>query len=110
MMAGMTTTFTRWWQGLVDAHGDAPALIETPGPTVSFAGLERRVAELAGGLRAAGLGPGDRLASYVPNGILAVELFLATARLGAVTIGVNTRYRSDDLRHLLEQGRPRLLV
>ena len=46
----------------------------------------------------------------MPNGILPVELLLAAARLGAVTIGLNTRYRVEDLRHLVERGRPRVLV
>lgn len=39
-----------------------------------------------------------------------MELLLAAARIGAVTIGVNTRYRIDDLRHVLTRARPRLLV
>jgi acyl-CoA synthetase (AMP-forming)/AMP-acid ligase II len=77
---------------------------------VSFGDLERRVADLAGGLASQGLGRGDRLASFVPNGILAIELLLAAARLGAVTIGLNTRYRVDDLRHVLDRTRPRVLV
>jgi fatty-acyl-CoA synthase len=103
-------TLTTWWQGLVDEYGAAEALVEPEGHGISFAGLEGRVADLAGLLRAEGLGRGDRLASMVPNGILSFELALAAARLGAITIGVNTRYRAADLRHVLERGRPRLLV
>lgn len=85
-------------------------MVEPGGDSVSFAVLERRVAALAGGLSELGLGRGDRLASFVPNGVRAVELMLAAARLGAVTVGVNTRYRSEDLRHLLERARPRLVA
>lgn len=103
-------TMTGWLQALVERRGPADALIEPDGPTVSFSELEDRVARLAGGLSALGLSRGDRLASFLPNGVLPVELLLAGARLGAVFIGVNTRYRSEDLRHLLERARPRVLV
>ena len=104
------STVTSWLRHLAERHGDAEALREPDGMAVSFAELDRRVGALAGGLRSEGLGRGDRLASFVPNGLLPVELLLAAGRLGAVTIGVNTRYRVDDLRHVLERARPRLLV
>jgi acyl-CoA synthetase (AMP-forming)/AMP-acid ligase II len=104
------STATHWLRELVSRRGDAIAIVEPDGESVSFVELEARVAALSGGLREAGLGRGDRLASFVPNGLLPVELLLAAARLGAVTIGVNTRYRADDLRHVLERARPRLLV
>ncbi|HEX5586059.1 MAG TPA: AMP-binding protein [Acidimicrobiia bacterium] len=112
------TTATRWLRALVDAHGTRVAIEEPPpGPTgaaagaiVTYAELDARVASVAGGLRSLGVGRGDRVASFVPNGILPVEVLLAAARLGAVTVGVNSRYRVDDLRHLLERTRPRVLV
>jgi fatty-acyl-CoA synthase len=104
------TTLTQWLWALAETHGPADALVEPGGVPVSFADVERRVARLAGGLEALGVGRGDRLASFVPNGVLPVELLLAGARLGAVFIGVNTRYRSEDLRHLLERARPRVLI
>lgn len=103
-------TFTVWLRELADTWADEDAVVEPGGESVSFAVLERRVAALAGGLSELGLGRGDRLASFVPNGVRAVELMLAAARLGAVTVGVNTRYRSEDLRHLLERARPRLVA
>jgi fatty-acyl-CoA synthase len=104
------STVTGWLADLAAAHGEAEALVEPGGDIVSFASLENRVAALAGGLRSAGLKRGDRIASLMPNGITTIELFLAAARIGAVTIGVNTRYRVSDLRHVLSRGRPRLLV
>jgi fatty-acyl-CoA synthase len=104
------TTATQWLQQLARSHRDADALVEPGGATLSFGELEARVAGHAGALRQAGLGPGDRLGLFLPNGVLFVELLLAAARLGALTIGINTRYRPRDLFHLLERGRPRLLV
>jgi acyl-CoA synthetase (AMP-forming)/AMP-acid ligase II len=104
------TTISCWLRDLVETRGDAAALVEPGGRTVSFSDLEANVARLAGGLQKVGLGRGDRLAFFVPNGILTVELILAAGRLGAVSIGVNTRYRAEDLRGRVEQARPRFLV
>jgi acyl-CoA synthetase (AMP-forming)/AMP-acid ligase II len=101
---------TTWLQDLASRWGSADALVEPGGRTLSFAELDRSVGLLAGGLQAQGLRRGDRIASLLPNGALAAGLFLAAARLGAVTIGVNTRYRAEDLRHVIARGRPRFLV
>jgi fatty-acyl-CoA synthase len=108
------TTAARWIDDLADRHPTAEALVvpeaEGHDRVVTFAGLAERARRLAGGLRELGVGRGDRIASMLPNGSLPIELLLAAGRLGAVTIGVNTRFRSDDLRHVLERGRPKLLV
>ena len=47
---------------------------------------------------------------FLPNGVAGAELFFAIAQLGAVAIGVNTRYRADDLRHLLDVSQATVLV
>jgi acetoacetyl-CoA synthetase len=46
--------------------------------------LRRQVAALALTLRERGVGPGDRVAAYLPNGPEAIVAFLASASLGAV--------------------------
>jgi acetoacetyl-CoA synthetase len=46
--------------------------------------LRRQVAAVAAGLRALGVGRGDRVVAYVPNIPEAIVAFLATASLGAV--------------------------
>ncbi|MCW2497140.1 acetoacetate--CoA ligase [Jatrophihabitans sp.] len=51
---------------------------------VSWAELRRQTAALAATLRAHGVGVGDRVVAYLPNGVEAVVAFLATACLGAV--------------------------
>jgi acyl-CoA synthetase (AMP-forming)/AMP-acid ligase II len=104
------STLSRWLSDLATTHGEAGALVDPDGDDISFVALEARVAALAGGLRSVGLRRGDRIAAFLPNGGLPVELLLAAARIGAVTVGVNTRYRIDDLRHVLTRARPRLLV
>jgi len=46
--------------------------------------LRELTARVQGGLRALGVGPGDRVAAYMPNIAETVAAFLATAGLGAV--------------------------
>lgn len=54
--------------------GERIAIREPGGATLDFAGLEARTAAIAGGLRALGLVPGDRLLLLAPMGI---PLYLA---------------------------------
>jgi acetoacetyl-CoA synthetase len=68
-----------------DDEGTAITAWTEVGPrrTVSFAELRREVAALAGALRGVGVGVGDRVAGYLPNGIEAIVGMLAAASIGA---------------------------
>lgn len=77
---------TRLDQLLADAardHPDRPA-ITAGGRTLTYAELERTVGELAGGLTAAGVRPGDRVGIHLPKSIEAVLGIYAVLRSGAV--------------------------
>ena len=52
--------------------------------TVSWQELRKRTGALAAHLKSLGVGPGDRVAAYLPNTPEAVTAFLACASLGAV--------------------------
>ncbi|CAN5473960.1 acetoacetate--CoA ligase [soil metagenome] len=51
---------------------------------VRWGELRERVAAVAEALRAEGVGRGDRVVAYLPNGIEALVAFLASASLGAI--------------------------
>jgi acetoacetyl-CoA synthetase len=51
---------------------------------MTYAGLYDEVAKLAKSLRESGVGPGDRVAGFLPNMIETVAAMLATTSLGAV--------------------------
>jgi acetoacetyl-CoA synthetase len=51
---------------------------------ISWGELRQQVAQVAGGLRQLGVGPGDRVVAYLPNIPETVVAFLATASIGAV--------------------------
>ena len=54
-----------------------------PMESISWGELRSRVAAAAAGLKSMGVGPGDRVAAYLPNSHETVVAFLATVSLGA---------------------------
>ena len=65
---------------------------------------------LAAGLAAAGAGPDRPIVAWLPNRLEWVPLIVAAARLGAPIVGLNTRYRADELRHALDRSAAAVLV
>ncbi len=68
--------------------------------------LAARVRRLAGGLAAQGIGPGDRVALFLPNRPDFLTLLFALARRGACAVLINTRFRSTELAALLRRAAP----
>jgi fatty-acyl-CoA synthase len=87
----------------------APALIDRGRP-VSFGELDGESRRLARGLRRLGVRAGDCVALWLPNVPAWLATFLACARLGAVAVSVNTRFRSHELADILQRSRARVLV
>ncbi len=61
-------------------------------------------------LAARGLGPGDRLAIYLPNRIEYIDLFLACTRLGVIVVPINVLYRDREMNHILGDATPKAVV
>jgi fatty-acyl-CoA synthase len=94
-------------------HPDDVALVEVGGvtdPRVTFAELDALSAAYASALADHGVRRGDVVGVWLPNVVESVVLEFALARLGAATLGVNTRYGEHELTHLMETGRPVGLV
>ncbi len=77
---------------------------------LTFAEVNQRVNELAAGLAARGLRPGERLAFYMESGPEVILLALAVNKLGAVWVPVNTDYKGAWLEDTLVRSRPHILV
>jgi acetoacetyl-CoA synthetase len=73
-------------ENLLRGTGDALVAIDESGRrrTRTFDELADRVSRLAGALGDIGVGPGDRIAAWLPNSIEAVEVMLAAASIGAI--------------------------
>ena len=67
----------------------------------TFAELDAAAERLAGGLRAHGVGPGDRVALLMPNGLEAAVAIYAAARARAVFVPVNPTTKEAKLAYVL---------
>jgi len=91
--------------------GDKPALIEGPtGRVVTYAELDDSVRRLAGGLVASGLARGDVVAIMAPNLPEYAVVFHGVAFAGGVVTTINPTYTAREVRHQLEDAKPRILV
>lgn len=77
---------------------------------LSRAALRHKALALAGWLRAHGVGPGDRVAAYLPNLPEAVIAMLATATLGAVFSSCSPDFGLDGVLNRFGQIAPKVLI
>jgi acetoacetyl-CoA synthetase len=76
---------------------------------VTWDELRAEVARARAGLRALGVGPGDRVAAYLPSIPEAVVTFLATASLGAVWCACPPEFGTRSATDRLHQVDPKVL-
>lgn len=84
-----------WWYG---------------GRSGSFADLAAESRRVAGGLARLGVGPGDRLLLWLPNGPAWLSMLFGAARLGAIVFCANTRFRQREMADLVGRGGVRTIV
>ncbi|OVZ64401.1 fatty-acid--CoA ligase [Pigmentiphaga sp. NML030171] len=65
---------------------------------------------IAAALHASGVRKGDHVGIMLGNGATWLQTFFACATLGAVTVPVNTRFKTDELQFCLKQADVKLLV
>jgi fatty-acyl-CoA synthase len=87
-----------------------PAFVEEDGREFTVAEFDMLVAKAAAWLTDNGIGRGDRVAVWLVNRIEWLALLFALARIGAVLVAVNTRYRAAELRHILVSSGARMLI
>lgn len=92
-----------------DRDASAPAVTDAAG-TLGWSDFQDRVLQVAGALRRAGIGPGGRVGLWLPNGTDYLAAIFACARLGALAIYINTRFRAAEVGNLLRRSRAVALV
>jgi fatty-acyl-CoA synthase len=76
----------------------------------SFDAFSNAVDRCAKGLMAIGVAPGDRVAIWMMNRPEWLHLIYAVAKIGAVIVPLNTRYRSEDMAYAVAQSRSATLI
>lgn len=102
-------TLGRWITDRATAAGDHIA-IDDRGVRICYRDLERRAAALAAGLRAAGYGPGERIATVSGNSIDHVVAFFACAKAGTAFVPLSWRSSVRELGEALERADAALLL
>ena len=80
------------------------------GARLTFAELDDAARRAARGLSELGVGRGDRVALWLPNSPAYLVLWLGAARLGAITVAVNTRFRAGEVADIVRRSRARVLA
>jgi fatty-acyl-CoA synthase len=87
-----------------------PASVVWDEATIGLPALLEESRRVARGLADLGIGKGDRVALWLPNAPAWLALYLACARLGAIAVAVNTRFRSSEIADIVGRSGARLLA
>lgn len=84
---------------------DAEAVVDlATGERITYAELWQRSSEVAGGLGAQGVRPGNRVGVELPNGASWALAFLGTLLAGAVPVPINPRLTDRERAHLVRDS------
>ena len=109
-MAAQTDLLTEAARRAARKYGDRAAFATPDGWGLSFAELDRAADQIAAGLRARGLGPGSTVALVLESGVDYAALYLAAARIGAVTAGINPAASAAEATGCLQTVCPDLIA
>jgi len=91
--------------------GDKPVLtVDHENLTISFRELNDRANQFANAFSYTGIKPGEHVGVMLPNGLVFPCIWLALAKLGAVMVPINTRYKTFDLEYVLKDSEATALV
>ncbi len=77
---------------------------------ITWGELSDQTAAIAAGMTRLGVGPGDRVAAYLPNSSEAIAAFLAAASIGAIWSSCSPDFGADSVVDRFSQIEPRLLL
>jgi malonyl-CoA/methylmalonyl-CoA synthetase len=80
------------------------------GREVSYADLDTGAGRLAALLKARGIAPGDRVAVQTAKSVEAVMLYLATLKVGAALLPLNTAYTQAEVDYFVTDAEPALFI
>ncbi|HEV7822212.1 MAG TPA: AMP-binding protein, partial [Burkholderiales bacterium] len=105
----MALTLTEFLAQRANKGGNETALIYEDKP-VTYAALAAESRRVAQGLADLGVKAGDRVALWLPNVPAWLACFFACARLGAIAVTVNTRFKSTEVADIVGRTGAKILV
>src|SRR4051812_14917774 len=90
--------------------GDRTAYVTEGGWSLSYRDLDVVSDELAAGIVERGIGPGDVVALVLPPSPEYLVAYLANAKLGAITAGVNDRLSARERDAVLDVASPAMTI
>ncbi|MCW3001027.1 MAG: AMP-binding protein [Conexibacter sp.] len=106
--ANAVTTYGELVRDAARRSPDVEALVFSA-ERLTYAELRDRAERRARELSALGVGPGDHVGVLMPNDPAIVELFAASALVGATLVPINTRFKVRELRHVITDARLKAL-
>lgn len=91
------------------AHPDKPAIVAGD-RRISYAELDRGANRAARAFRRLGVGEGDRVAVALRNRPEFLESATAAARLGATVIPLSWRFKTEEVRAIVDDAKARLII
>ena len=98
-----------WTDRRAAASGSHPAIVDVE-RSLDYAELHERTLRCAGMLARAGISRGDRVALLLSNRSAYLEVVLAAARLGALSVPINSRFTPREVVRVLDDCSAALLV
>ena len=98
---GRPASLVEMLRATVDRMPDKEAIVEHDGERVSYRELWDRSARVAGGLKAEGVGRGDRVAIRLANGLDWCLAFFGVQLAGGVVVPVNTRFSESEVDYVI---------
>jgi fatty-acyl-CoA synthase len=98
-----------WTTRRAELAGDRSAVLDAE-RRLDYAALHDRTCRLAAVLAARRIAPGDRVGLLLRNRSAYLEAVFACARLGAIAVPINARFTAPEVRQVLADCTPRLLL
>jgi fatty-acyl-CoA synthase len=107
--ACLTLSVPMLFERAVAAYGDRVAAA-FPDERWTYRELTAAAGDVARRLTAAGIGPAEHVGFLIPNSGRALAVLLGAMFVGAIPVPLNTRYRGDELPHVIEHAELTALV
>ncbi|WP_204113768.1 class I adenylate-forming enzyme family protein [Shimia biformata] len=100
-----------WVHDLIAGHpGDAQAIVDFNGDTVTYGDLRQHAVDLADILTDRGVRPGDRVMLVAENCAMGVVAVMAASRLSAWILPVNARQTPEELQAIRDHSGARVML